>query len=379
MHVGVSQLLFLPLEFPVTQTRPFHIAARLGLTLAVVGAATACGLSGCRAWGGGSGDRSADGVSGEAAGPSSNDATSQSRRSVNDRRAEGDRAAVQGITLAESGMHEQALAEFERAIRVNPQLVVAYVGAGQMHQELGDYVSAESRFSEATRMDPTNFDAHFGLGLSLQLMDRVSESIRAYLAALTISPESFDANLNIATAFLQLGEARQAQPYAQRAVRLDQDSGVARVNLGAAYAAQGFHDLAVLEYQQAAELMELNSELLLNLADSLGQTGRYEEMAATLTQLVRVEPSAVAHERLGSAMFRLRRYDQAEQSFRNALAIEPNHFPALNGVGVCLLNKWLWSERTDSEAREEAVGHLRRSLRIEQRQPTIIELIRRYG
>lgn len=96
---------------------------------------------------------------------------------------------------------------------------------------------------------------------------------------------------------MQVDEPRQARPYAERAVRLDPQSGRARANLGAVYGALELHDAAVIEYQQAAELMELSPELLLNMADSLGKVNRHAEMAATLEQLIRIEASTVAYER----------------------------------------------------------------------------------
>ncbi|MBZ0172610.1 MAG: tetratricopeptide repeat protein, partial [Phycisphaerales bacterium] len=176
----------------------------------------------------------------------------------------------------------------------------------------------------------------------------------------------------------QVNEPRQARPYAERAVRLDPESGAARVNLGAVYAALELHDAAVLEYQQAAELIDLGPELLLNLADSLGKTGRYAEMAATLDQLVRIAPGAPAYERLGSAMFRLKNYDRALAAFNEATNIDPDHYPAWNGVGVCLLNQYLWSNKQDTRARRGAIEALRRSLQIRTSQPKIIELVRRY-
>lgn len=281
--------------------------------------------------------------------------------------------------LRQEGVDAAALAEFERAIELNPTLTVAYLGAGDIYRERGDYGLAEQRYGAAATLEPRNFDAQYNHGLVLQLLNRVAESVRAYLRALAIREDDFNANLNLATAYLQLGEPNQARPFAERAVRADAGSGPARVNLGAVYAAMGQHTAAVIEYQQAAELMTLTPELLLNLADSLGQVERYEEMAATLDQLIRLAPSAVAYERLGSARFRLKRYDEALAAFQRAAEMDPGHFPAWNGVGVCLLNRYLWSDKQDDPARQQAVEALRRSLRLEPGQTRIVELVRRYG
>ncbi|MAY73766.1 MAG: hypothetical protein CMJ31_03400 [Phycisphaerae bacterium] len=288
-------------------------------------------------------------------------------------------AAMERAAEMRTGSPEAALAEFERAIELNPTMTVAYLGAGDIYRERGDYALAENRYGAAARLEPRNFDAQYNHGLVLQLLDRVTESIRAYLRALSIREDDFNANLNLATAYLQLGEPTQARPFAERAVRLDPNSGPARANLGSVYAALGEHGVAVIEYQQAAERMKLTPELLLNLADALGQTERYEEMAATLDQLIRLEPSAVAYERLGAARFRLRQYDAALEAFQSATELDPSHYPAWNGVGVCLLNRFVWSGKQDRDAQREAVGALRRSLRIEPGQTKIVELVRRYG
>jgi tetratricopeptide (TPR) repeat protein len=206
----------------------------------------------------------------------------------------------------------------------------------------------------------------------------VAEAVSAYLRALRINPDDFQANLNLSTAYYQLSENAQALPYAERAVTLDPKDGPARLNLGTVYSALGRDREAVLEYQQAAELMALTPSLLINLAEALGRLGRYEEMVNTLGELIKTEPTPLAHERLGFAHFRMKKYPEARAQFEAALRIDPDYFPALNGLGVCELNTWLWSDRKDEAARERALGALRRSLQINRKQPRIEELLSRF-
>ncbi|MFO0836771.1 MAG: tetratricopeptide repeat protein [Phycisphaerales bacterium] len=291
---------------------------------------------------------------------------------------QADQALNRAEALKRQGMLDKAREEFEKAIAINPNLTVAYLGAGDIYREQGDYKNAESRYSRAAQIEPGNFDAQYLHGLTLQLLNRLGEAVRAYLRALTIRPDDFSANLNLATAYLQLGEPAQALPYAQRAVKIDTSSGPARTNLGSVYAALGRHAEAVSEYQQASELADLTPPLLLNLADSLGKIGRYEEMVNTLTRLLELQPSAAGFERLGSAQFRLRKYPEAEAAFRKSIELDPGYFPALNGVAVCCLNRYVWSDKTDEAARTEAVDLFRRSLAIDKRQPKIVELLSRY-
>lgn len=286
---------------------------------------------------------------------------------------------AQAQALTEQGRIEEALAQLQLAIQENPTLTAAHLGLGDIYRVQGNYEAAEESYRQAVAIEPRNFEAQYGHGLVLQMLNRVSDAIRAYLRALSINPDSFNANLNLATAYLQLQEARQALPYARRAVEVQPNDGPARVNLGVVYATLDDHDSAIRQYQAAAELMDLTPPLLLNLADSLGKTGRYQEMVNTLGQLLRLEPSAQAYERLGFAHFRLQRYDDALNAFNSAVQLDGRHYPALNGLGVCLLNKYLTSDRTDSNARREGVAALRRSLQVNSDQPRIIDLVSRYG
>ncbi|MBL8962763.1 MAG: tetratricopeptide repeat protein [Phycisphaeraceae bacterium] len=287
-------------------------------------------------------------------------------------------AVSQAMQARQRGDLDRARAEFERAIAENPTLTIAYMGAADIDRERGDYRSAERNYSKASELEPGNFDAQFGHGLSLQMLNRLTEAVRAYLRALTIRPDDLNANLNLGTTYLQVGEPAQGLSYAQRAARIDPRNAAARTNLGAIYASLGRHAEAVVEYQQASELTELTPPLLLNLADSLGKVNRLEEMVNTLRQAIDLEPSATAYERLGSGLFRLRYYDEALTAFRKSMAIDPGFYPAINGVAVCRLNQFVWSDRTDQAARDEAVQLMRRSLQIERRQPRIVDLLSRY-
>lgn len=330
---------------------------RLTLALALVAGSVA--LGGC--WGGG--------------------AEKKERLAAESRqRVEAEDATRNALALLQQQRLEEARQEFERALAVNPLLITARIGLGEVYMRRDEPARAEAEFRAAAAQSPGSFNAQYHHGLALQLLDRVTEAISAYLRALRIQPADFDANLNIATAYLQAEEPEQALIYARRAVQIDGRSASARTNLGAVYAALGQHEAAVIEYQQAAELMDpITPELLINLAESLRHTGRHEEMRSALTELITREPSAEAWERLGYANFKLRRYDDALAAFRTALRIKEDYYPAWNGVGVCLLNRYEFSQRADRESLSEAVSALKRSLQINRRQPQVVQWLSKYG
>ena len=278
-------------------------------------------------------------------------------------------SVLRGRRLLEQGLDKQALAEFERAIENNPLLVGAQMAAGDIYMKQGDYDMAVLRFGEAARLAPQSYDANFKWGSALQALGQLVDAVRAYLIALAIKPNDPAANMNVGVAYLQLGQAENALPYADKAVKLDPKSAQAHTNLGSVFSALGRHEDAVTEYLQANELMPPSTKLLLNLADSLQKAEQFEQAANTIDQLIKIEPSAPAYERLGTINFRLRKYDEAQAAFVKAIELDANYYPALNGAGICLLNKYIMDK--DESARPEALKYLRRSLAVERNQPRI--------
>jgi tetratricopeptide (TPR) repeat protein len=292
--------------------------------------------------------------------------------------AVADRWLVSAEQSLGSGDRDRAVRELSRAIEINPTLTTAHMAMGDIYRTERNYAAAEKAYARAAEIEPGSFDAQYYHGLMLHLLNRANEAIGAYLRALDVKPEDFQANLNVATAYLQIGEPAQGVVYAERAVRLRPQDGSARFNLGAVYAALDRHADAVVEYQQAAERMDLTPKLLLNLGESLGRLARWVEMRNTLEQLIKSSPSPAAYERLGFALFRLEQYTRAKEAFASALKLDPDYFPALNGVGICELNDYIWSGNTDLGAKDRALASLRRSLAINRAQPRIEELVTRF-
>ncbi|MEO0512695.1 MAG: tetratricopeptide repeat protein [Planctomycetota bacterium] len=278
-----------------------------------------------------------------------------------------------------AGDYEGARLVFERAIEVNPELPDGYLGVGDIHRAEGDLVAAETAYAGAAGAAPQSFEAQYKHGLVLQLLSRLSESVGAYMRALEVDPDSFEANLNIATAYLQLGEPRQGVIFATNAVELEPRSGPARVNLAALYASMGSWPDAAREYQFAAELTELTPDLTLTLADAQIRSGDLPSAVLTLEGLAEVSPTPMVFERLGAARFKSRDDAGALEAFAAAIELDPLHYPALNGLGVCRLNDFLRSGRADRDALESALNYLRASLRANPRQPRVKELLTRFG
>lgn len=281
-------------------------------------------------------------------------------------------------TATDSGNYDDALMLFQELLAENPTITDAYLGVGEIHLIQKDYAKAEPAFARAARLEPRNFDAQYGHGVALQMLDRFFEAVRAYHRALTIDPESVKANLNLATTYLQLDDPERAVVFAERAVELDPSNGPAHANLGAAYERVDRNGEAVNAYISAIELMGNEPRLLTKLINALAREDRYQEAVNTAETLIRINPNAEAYERMGWCAFKLRRYEDSMEAYRNAVELDPTYWQAWNGIGVNALNEWLLSKKTSADARMTARDAFRRSLRINSEQQKLVALMLKY-
>jgi tetratricopeptide (TPR) repeat protein len=277
------------------------------------------------------------------------------------------------------GDYDTALAMFQDLLAENPAITTAYLGIGEIYVIKEDYEKAEPAYARAAKLEPRNFDAQYGHGLSLQMLNRLVEAVKAYHRALTIEPEDVKANLNLATTYLQMNEAQSAVAFAEKAVALDPANGSARVNLGAAYEQVGRNAEAIDEYLVAMELVENTPPLMINLINVLGKEKRYREAVNTAENLIKIDPSANAYERLGWCQFRLADYEKSTAAYKEAVKLDKNHWQSLNGIGVNALNKWMLSKKRDRDAASEARDAFRRSLQVNPDQQKLITLMSNYG
>jgi len=278
----------------------------------------------------------------------------------------------------QAGDFGTALGLFEDILAENPMITTAYLGIGDIYMIQEDYQSAEPAFNRAARLEPRNFDAQYGHGLSLHMLDRFAEAVRAFHRALTIQPNSVSANLSIATAYLRMDQARSALVFAEKAVELDPTNGPAHSNLGAIYEMLDRDGDAIEQYLDAMELMPPSTPLMMNLINVLAKERRYREVINASENLLKIEQSANAYERMAYAYFRLAEYDSSSEAYRNAVSIDPNHWQSLNGIGVNALNRWLVSKKRDRVAAQEARDAFRRSLQVNPRQTKVLTLMSNY-
>jgi predicted Zn-dependent protease len=115
------------------------------------------------------------------------------------------RGIVDTLDLAE------AQGNFERALDVRPDEVLAQAGLGLVHTRMGRFDEARDHFKRARKEDPNNPDVTLCLGNVEYLAGNYAKAVSLYRDAMKRRPGWPEATKNLALAYEKLGEIEQAR------------------------------------------------------------------------------------------------------------------------------------------------------------------------
>jgi Flp pilus assembly protein TadD len=116
---------------------------------------------------------------------------------------------ILGSAHAAEGRLDEAIAEFQLAVRVEPQSPDAHWNLGTALRESGRYAEAVAALAEAVRLAPESGRVHNDLGIAFALQGRLDEAIERFEQAVRAEPGFGEAQRNLATARRQQEQRRR--------------------------------------------------------------------------------------------------------------------------------------------------------------------------
>ena len=129
---------------------------------------------------------------------------------------------VQASALDEdSATYAQSEELYERAIRLDPQLAIAYTNLGNIRFRRGDELGAVDLYRRAIEVDTRQPEAHYNLGYVMLERGDARAATAYFEQALLGDPRFADAHFNLAMAWEQLGERGRARPHWRKYLELE--------------------------------------------------------------------------------------------------------------------------------------------------------------
>jgi tetratricopeptide (TPR) repeat protein len=239
------------------------------------------------------------------------------------------------LSLANAGKVKEGIAQVRRLILDKPGWALPFFGLGHMYVLAGEPRQADQALQTAIRLDPTMYRAHFELGKLLDKEGDIEGAIEAYQGAVKATPDSAAARHRLAMLLQRTGKRDQASEEFEAARRIREN----RAN----------GEQAATAYQQALEMIERDEfeaafatlnraaglrpdfpEIQAALAEAhlhwgvkLEQEGRFSEAAAQFLEVLKRKADAETENHAGVLLAKAGQLDAAIESFRRALALEP--------------------------------------------------------
>jgi tetratricopeptide (TPR) repeat protein len=204
----------------------------------------------------------------------------------------GNRAFVHhnlGIVHQQRNHHVEALAEFRAAARLDPAFGPARLLAGSSLLALGRAEEAVAELERAVRLLPGEKAAHLQLADACERVGNVPCLARESRVLSGFAPSEPEYTYRLGKAYLRLSEwsYKRIQAIDPRSARLSEA-------LGREYLQQGQPELALREYQQAAERDPALPGIHLALARIHADALRWDDAAREVEREMAVAPGSAA-------------------------------------------------------------------------------------
>jgi tetratricopeptide (TPR) repeat protein len=181
------------------------------------------------------------------------------------------------FVLAEAGNHQNALDDYERAIRISPNDAEARRLRGEMYTQLGDFESAMRDYNDALLISPASSEAHISRAALLGRLGRLADAMTDLNMAIKLKQYNSRAYYQRGHIHEMLTEIKAAYDDYTMALTLDPrltDSFLARATL---HFCHGNYESAAKDWQRAIANDPTNVQAVIGLAVARYRLGNADE------------------------------------------------------------------------------------------------------
>jgi len=166
---------------------------------------------------------------------------------------------------------DEGIAQYNKALKINPRFAIAYRARGFAHCGKGQYDRAISDFTKAIEINPKYSDAYFYRGFAYCEKGQHDRAISDLTKAIEINPKYSDAYFYRGFACGGNGQYDRAISDYSKAIQLNSRHAVAYTNRAVAYYYKGKYTKAWEDIYKAQSLgIQIHPEFLKDLREASG-------------------------------------------------------------------------------------------------------------
>ncbi|MGB8131970.1 MAG: protein kinase [Candidatus Angelobacter sp.] len=233
-----------------------------------------------------------------------------------------------------------AIAEFQRSLRVDSRFALAYAALGQafLHKYALEHSpesleAANDDCRHSAQLDPSGPDAEICLGMLFNATGRYDAAAQHLENALKLDPTRDESYRELAIAYEGEKRLSDAESLLKKAVALRPHYWAAYKWLGRFYEAHGRYDEAAEQFKRVVDMASDSADGYSNLGAVYVEQGKYAEAIDALERSIRIQPTASALNNVGAVYFYQRRYADAARSYELAAQLTPDDYRIFGNLG----------------------------------------------
>ncbi|MEK6551225.1 MAG: tetratricopeptide repeat protein [Pseudomonadota bacterium] len=223
-----------------------------------------------------------------------------------------------------------AIADYTRALEIDPRHVGAYINRGIAKRAKGDLDGAMADYNRALEIDPRHVGAYINRGFAKMHKGDLDGAIADYNHALKLDPRHVKAYYNRGNAKQVKGDLDGAIADYNRALELDPRRVRAYNNRGVAKRHKGDLDGAIADYNRALELDPRRVNAYHNRGNAKKDKGDLDGAIADYNRTLDLDPrKAITYEARGRTHYYKGEFALATADFNRAQELKPDTYTAL--------------------------------------------------
>lgn len=150
--------------------------------------------------------------------------------------------------------YDEALKDFNEALRLDPKLIVAYFNRALTHEGKGNLDLALKDYEAALKVNPKYINAHLNRGVLLKNAGRTGEALDAYSKIIELDAKNDKALFNRGLLYLERLEPDAALKDFDKAISFETGQAIYYAKRGEANFAVGDHKKALADYNKAIDM-----------------------------------------------------------------------------------------------------------------------------
>ncbi len=163
-----------------------------------------------------------------------------------------------------TGKYDKAVADFNRALDIDPVSYEAYQGLAKAYEDKGLISDAESTYKRAIEMQPSNWIGYHSLGIFYSNHSKYSDAISQFKKEIDLNPQNYLGLNALGAMYYYTNKLEDASDMFEKAFSIKKSYYIAS-NLGTLYYIQGKYAEAARNYEKAVELNDNDYQIWGNL------------------------------------------------------------------------------------------------------------------